>query len=438
MKNIAVYWDFENIHSSLCNLRYGEDWLDQFRGQRHPAVVDIGAIMQFAESQGSVNINKAYGNWAWYQQYSHDLHEFTFDLVQLFPRGMNMKNGADIRLAIDALDDLNRHEHLSVFIIVGGDSDYISLAQRVRQRGKEIIGIGVRETTNKFWINACNDFRFYSSIAALGAEGGSSAPPPQATGDIEEAKRLLRQAVFELQKHHGGEAVRMAHVRPMLTNLDPYFDLADYGCRSFDEFISRCADCVITSQAGQETHVKLIDQAPPAQVKPADISANVDLYRKILDEKDMPLPRPGLLKPGLLHVIELFVNQPEGLDYLNDVDKSLSEHFLQMNLSHATTDCFNIRQLIYRIRGFYIDKEANKRFLHYKNEDFRSLWEQIAHRLLDAIHEAIDGELDFAALSLLIQGDDSLADELAGLAQAAGQYRPKTPPAPFQAATVVE
>lgn len=418
MKNLAVYWDFENIHSSLCNLRYGEDWLDQFRGQRHPAVVDIGAIMQFAESQGSVNINKAYGNWAWYQQYGHDLHEHTFDLVQLFPRGMNMKNGADIRLAIDALDDLNLHQHLDAFIIVGGDSDYISLAQRVRQRGKQIIGIGVKETTNKFWINACNDFRFYSSIANVGGQAG--VPAPRATGDIEEAKRLLWRAVSKLQRHHGADAVRLDYVRPMMATLDPYFDLADYGFRSFEEFLAACADCVETFENDSATNIRVLANSALAASRKHDSSANVELYRKVLTEKDMPLPRPGLLKPGLLHVVEIFVNKPEGIDYLNEVDRSLSEYYQQSSLSHTTTDCYNIRQLVYRIRGFYIDNEANKRFLHYKNEDFRSLWEQIAHRLLDALHEAEYDEIDFAALSLLIQGDESLADELAGLAQAAG------------------
>ena len=122
------------------------------------------SIMEFIAALGLVNINKAYADWSSFYKYSPSLQEFSIDLVQLFPRGRHGKNGSDIRMSIDVIEDLSLHQHLDTIVVIGGDSDYIAIAQKVRQRGKTIIGIGVKETTNQYWIKSCNEFKFYSGI----------------------------------------------------------------------------------------------------------------------------------------------------------------------------------------------------------------------------------------------------------------------------------
>ena len=97
-----------------------------------------------------------------------------------FLRGAHGKNGADIRMAIDIIEDLAQNPHISIIVVLGGDSDYISIAQKVRQKGRRIVGIGVQESTNQYWIRSCNEFKFYASLLVK-----SSASQVTDTEDVE-------------------------------------------------------------------------------------------------------------------------------------------------------------------------------------------------------------------------------------------------------------
>lgn len=77
----------------------------------------------------------------------------------MFPPGSSAKNGADIKMALDAIDDVNIFSHIKYLVIVGGDSDFIPLAQKAKAAGKIVIGIGCKDTTNKYWANSCNEFK---------------------------------------------------------------------------------------------------------------------------------------------------------------------------------------------------------------------------------------------------------------------------------------
>lgn len=159
---VALYWDFENLHASVYERIYGTgSYLSNGSGTQEP-VVDIRSIMEYARGLGTVCINNGYANWQWFARYRDDLNKYGFNLVQMFPRGM--KNGADIRLAVDVMDDLRNCSYITHVIIVAGDSDYISLADKVKRQNKIVIGIGVLETSNRFWVRTCHDFRFYASL----------------------------------------------------------------------------------------------------------------------------------------------------------------------------------------------------------------------------------------------------------------------------------
>lgn len=162
-KHIAVYWDFENIHLSLGHQQLGADVIKAARFQKQSRLTDIPAIMQWVDSLGEVRINRAYANWSFLSTYSKDLQNHCIDLIQLFQRGSHAKNGADIRMAVDVMDDLTHHD-IDVVVIIGGDSDYIAVAQKVRAQGRTIIGLGVQDTTNLYWVRACHQFLYYHEL----------------------------------------------------------------------------------------------------------------------------------------------------------------------------------------------------------------------------------------------------------------------------------
>ena len=151
---VAVYFDFDNIVISRYDELHGaRAYRDDKPGHRplSPAVqqrlaeahVDLEAVMDYAASFGTVAISRAYANWANVvnADYGPDLMRSSIDLVQMFPLS-GSKNGADIRLAIDVIDDLSRHPYLTHVLVVAGDSDYVSLAQRCRRLGRKVIGVG--------------------------------------------------------------------------------------------------------------------------------------------------------------------------------------------------------------------------------------------------------------------------------------------------------
>src|SRR5581483_10102756 len=109
------------------------------------ATVDVGAIIDFASSFGTLVLTRAYADWSAEVNagYRAQLVARAVDLVQLFPAAAYGKNGADIRLAVDAVEDMFRLPDLTHVVIVGGDSDYITLAQRCKRLGRYVVGVGV-------------------------------------------------------------------------------------------------------------------------------------------------------------------------------------------------------------------------------------------------------------------------------------------------------
>ena len=173
-RTVAVYLDFENIHLALCD-QSGQgvnDPRDRYRKQ--PRLVNLAKLLEFARGFGNVAISRAYADWDWLGTYREDLNIAGFDLIQIFPKGFAGKNGADIRLSLDALEDLYRFPHIDTVIIIAGDSDYIALAQKVKQTNRAIIGIGVKGNTNRFWEQNCTEFRHYGEVVG----DNPTAPTP--------------------------------------------------------------------------------------------------------------------------------------------------------------------------------------------------------------------------------------------------------------------
>ena len=168
--SVAIYWDFENVHASAMRIVHGEDWFQRQKAKkiniRQTKVLDIAAIMQYASTLGEVSVNKAYADWSDFWPYRELLSGYSIDCTQLFPIGMHAKNGADIRLSLDIVEDLVAYPHIDIVLLVSGDSDFIAVAQRVRRSNKRIIGLGVQKSSNRYWQMACNEFKFYHTVVA--------------------------------------------------------------------------------------------------------------------------------------------------------------------------------------------------------------------------------------------------------------------------------
>jgi hypothetical protein len=171
--SVALYWDFENLHASLWEARQDEPYArndNRFKVQE--PLIDVQAVVDMAAALGPIAIHRAYCNWQYFGRYRDALLHNAIDLVQLFPPGGTAKNGADIRLSLDAMEDLARFPHLGTVVIVGGDSDFMPLAQKIRAAGRRVVGVGDRRSTSRHWAASCPESAGRSRPGTAGLKRG--------------------------------------------------------------------------------------------------------------------------------------------------------------------------------------------------------------------------------------------------------------------------
>ena len=274
---VAVYLDFDNIVISRYDQVNGRNSFqrDKAKGLEPPrlarARVDVGAILDFASSFGTVVLTRAYADWSAEvnAEYREQLVGRAVDLVQLFPAAAYGKNGADIRLAVDAVEDMFRLPDLTHVVIVAGDSDYIPLAQRCKRLGRFVVGIGVAGSSSRALAAACDDFVIYDALpgvpefesaAATQAEqpkrarksAEPAAPDPQAA-----ATALLKRALQIGLEKDDAEWLHNSEVKAQMKRMDPSFSEKSLGFKSFSDFLRSRADMVSLDETSTTRLVKL-------------------------------------------------------------------------------------------------------------------------------------------------------------------------------------
>jgi NYN domain/OST-HTH/LOTUS domain len=294
---VAVYIDFDNVVVSRYDQVHGRGQFqrDKVRAASRAdapadpgiaekvrrATVDVGAVIDFASSFGTLVLTRAYADWSApvNADYRGQLVSRAVDLVQLFPAAAYAKNGADIRLAVDAVEDMFRLPDLTHVVIVAGDSDYIALAQRCRRLGRYVVGVGVAGSTSRALAAACDELVTYDALPGVEPAGapqvsadqraGVQTPPGEAgtasparaprrsrqspaavmdetdpdSEDLQQAAtRLLERALRLGQEKDDADWLHSSAVKNQMRRMDPSFSERALGYRSFSDFVkSRAA-----------------------------------------------------------------------------------------------------------------------------------------------------------------------------------------------------
>ena len=283
---VAVYIDFDNVVISRYDQVHGrEAWRkDEARRSEGKAVakleqarVDIGAILDYASSFGTVALSRAYADWSVPANaaYKRQLVDRAIDLTQLFPAS-STKNGADIRLAVDVIDDMFRLPDITHVVIVAGDSDYIPLAQRCKRLGRVVVGIGVAGSTSPALVAALDEFESYDALDVDVPDiPVAAAAPTQAPADGGEstaaeltpagaAKLLVRAITLGRGKQDDDEWLNASTVKSQLKRLNPSFNEKALGFRSFMDFVRAQDAQVEIREAGQQRFMRLRVEGAPA------------------------------------------------------------------------------------------------------------------------------------------------------------------------------
>ena len=271
---IAVFIDFDNIEigvKTTLNLQF-----------------DIGAVLEAIKERGEVITKVAYGDWKRSGDHGRAMAQHAVRMVQRVTTPGGDKNGADINLALDALEMAFTHSHVNAFVIVGGDSDFITLVEKLKQYDRKVFVVGGRAFTSQVMQKNCTEFIAYENVVPdLSTGSGSSRAQsrddrgrhsrqekgdrPKASGSqsIEQAVPLVQRALKVLTDRE--VTPQLGLLKSTLLQLDSSFSERDYGVGSFREFADKLArhGLVSLKHQGRSTLVELPDpstpQAPPAE-----------------------------------------------------------------------------------------------------------------------------------------------------------------------------
>ena len=269
---IAVFIDFDNIEIGVKNTLNAQ--------------FDIGVVLEALKERGDVVSKTAYGDWTRAGDYSRSLTQHATKLVQrnLTPGGD--KNGADINLALDALEMAFTHPHISAYVIVGGDSDFISLVEKLKQYDKQIFVVGGRSFTSQVMQRNCHEFVAYENLIggrSRGERGGRGpSGPVGAPASIEQVVPLLRRALKVLSDRE--VSPQLGLLKSTMLQLDSTFSERTYGAGSFRDFAEKLAatGAVTLKESGRNILVELKEDgrgvaaaasSAPAEERPQQAAA---------------------------------------------------------------------------------------------------------------------------------------------------------------------
>jgi uncharacterized LabA/DUF88 family protein len=269
--NIAVFVDFDNIEIGV------KSTLNEH--------FDVGPILEAIKERGEIVSKIAYADWTRAGDYSRHLTQHAIRLVQrnLTPGGD--KNGADINMALDALEMAFTHPHINAYVIVGGDSDFLSLVEKLKQYDKKVFIVGGRQFTSIILQRNCHEFIAYENLTRRRSEAKGGRPAPQQTPSatpVSQAVPLVRRALKILSDREVSPQTGL--LKSTLLQLDSTFSERNYGASSFLDFVEKLSKegLVTLKHAGRSVMVELnegFQEAPGAADGGAEASPIVQPFR---------------------------------------------------------------------------------------------------------------------------------------------------------------
>lgn len=223
---LAVFIDYENLALGTGPKGKG--------GKRKAGInPDMAIVLERLVEKGKVVSKRAYCDWQRFADAVSELHELGVQLIEIPDRGMTGKNCADIRLVVDAMEMCHAKEHIDTFVIVSGDSDFTPLVLKLKENGKTVVGVGLKDATSEILAANCDEFIYYEEIV----RAASGMPALDA---IEEDKRpafkLLFETIDALQRE-GYEVLLPSLLKLTIRRKQPQFTETAYGYRNFSQFL---------------------------------------------------------------------------------------------------------------------------------------------------------------------------------------------------------
>ena len=292
--NIAVFVDYDNIEIGVKTTLRRE--------------FDVAVAIEALKERGDIVAKFAYANWGRQEGATRGMAENAVQMVQRLPSPRGDKNGADINLALDALEMAFTHSHVNAFAIISGDSDFIPLVNKLKEYGKTVFVVGGKAFTSTILQQNCHEFISYESL--LSDVGSAPAPPAEKTPDgqrvdrgerrdrdrfgqkerrprpapleLTQAMPLVERALQVLDRR--GVQPQLGLLKSTMLQLDSAFTEKAYGVNSFSEFVEKLKKADLVNVSGQ--------------------GGRYVIERKTSAQPERPTPKPEEALPKLRDVLE--------------------------------------------------------------------------------------------------------------------------------------
>ncbi|HEX6966055.1 MAG TPA: NYN domain-containing protein [Gemmatimonadaceae bacterium] len=214
--NAALLIDFDNVTMGI----------------RSDLQTELRSLLSSDIIKGKVAVQRAYADWRRYPQYIVPLTESSIDLIYAPAYGSSKKNATDIRLAIDALELVFTRPEIGTFILLSGDSDFSSLVIKLKEYGKYVIGVGIRESSSDLLVMNCDEYYSYNALAGLVKSGEEETIK-------HDPWELVVEAVDRMKRN--GDVMRADRLKQVMQEIDSSFDEKDLGMAKFSRFVQEAA-----------------------------------------------------------------------------------------------------------------------------------------------------------------------------------------------------
>ncbi len=228
-QRIALFIDFENLVT-----RTGLD----------PDSFDLQPALDVLLEKGKVVFRRAYADWTRFAGATKRLHDHGVEMMDVPPSTRAGKNGADVRLVIDALELAYLREHIDTFVIASGDSDFCPLAAKLRENDRTVIGMAVKESTSPLFVKACDEF-VYLRAGGQRRRGEARERDKGDKGSREKEKEqekvvpeVAREAAAAILAR-ATAPVNPSAIKAAIVRREPDFDERDHGFSSFSRLLEQ-------------------------------------------------------------------------------------------------------------------------------------------------------------------------------------------------------
>src|SRR5689334_10972251 len=220
------------IHTHAPNAALLIDFDNVTMGIRSDLQQELRHLLGSEIIKGKVAVQRAYADWRRYPQYIVPLAESSIDMIMAPAYGSSKKNATDIRLAVDAIELVFTRPEIGTYILLSGDSDFASLVTKLKEYGKYVIGVGIRESSSDLLVMNCDEYYSYNALAGLVKTNEEEAV-------ARDPWELVTEAISRMQRN--GDVMRSDRLKQVMQQIDSSFDEKNLGMSKFSRFVAEAA-----------------------------------------------------------------------------------------------------------------------------------------------------------------------------------------------------